>query len=219
MAAREIAAKKYGVALGAGARARLGTLIHTGKHAAQRLMRPRIPLEADASEAGEAWRDSRVAAAWDTGVGTLARVRQQLAEAGFEAVLVRQPAPASARPRLFDGAAEAKLVALAGSTPPKGRKRWSSRPLEEPVADLRIVGHASDNTIGRRREETPSSRARRSNGSSRRTPAPPAWPAWKMGWTSTRGRVIRAVRGSASTRHRSHSPPERACRPRPGPGG
>ena len=87
------------MALSAGERARLSTLIHTGEHAAQRLMRARILLKADASEAGEAWRDSQIAAALDTSVGTVARIRQQLVEAGFEAVLVRQAAPLRRRRR------------------------------------------------------------------------------------------------------------------------
>ena len=67
-------------------------------------------------------------------------------EEGFEAVLIRKHSPASARPRIFDGAAEAKLIALACSEPPKGRKRWTLQLLEE---ELNIVERASDNTIGR----------------------------------------------------------------------
>jgi len=51
---------------------------------------------------------------------TVARVRQQLVEEGFEAVLTPKRSPASARQRIFDGAAEAKLTALACSAPPKG---------------------------------------------------------------------------------------------------
>jgi hypothetical protein len=52
-------------------------------------------------------------------VDTVARTRQQLVEGGFDAVLVRKHSPASARPRIFDGPAEAKLIALACSKPPK----------------------------------------------------------------------------------------------------
>ncbi|WP_291688621.1 hypothetical protein, partial [Bradyrhizobium sp.] len=38
---------------------------------------------------------------------------------GLHAVLHRKHSPRSARPRIFDGAAEAKLIALACSKPPK----------------------------------------------------------------------------------------------------
>jgi hypothetical protein len=80
---------------------------------------------------------------------SVARTRQQLVEEGLAAVLIRKHSPASARPRIFDGAAEAKLIALACSKPPKGRKRWTLQLLEEQVVELKIVDRASDNTIGR----------------------------------------------------------------------
>ena len=58
-------------------------------------------------------------------------------EEGFEAVLTRKYNPNSARPRIFDGAAEAKLIALACSEPPKGRSRWTLALLEDKVVELR----------------------------------------------------------------------------------
>ena len=73
-------------------------------------------------KAGEGWSDSQIASALDTSVDTVARTRQQLVEEGFEAALTRKHSPASARPRIFDGAAEAKLIALACSEPPEGTR-------------------------------------------------------------------------------------------------
>ena len=66
--------------------------------------------------------------------------------------------PNSARPRIFDGAAEAKLIALTLSPAPEGFARWSLRLLEEKVVELHIVDHASDNTIGRTLKKTFSNR-------------------------------------------------------------
>ena len=63
MAAKEIAVKKYVVKLSADERARLDSVIHSGKHPAQRLMKAHILLKADAGEAGEAWSDSQIAKA------------------------------------------------------------------------------------------------------------------------------------------------------------
>jgi poly-gamma-glutamate capsule biosynthesis protein CapA/YwtB (metallophosphatase superfamily) len=94
-----------------------GSTIHAGKHSARLLTKTRILLKADASEAGEGWNDSQTAAALDTSIDTVARTRQQLVEEGLEAVLIRKHSPASARPRIFDGAAEAKLIALTRSLP------------------------------------------------------------------------------------------------------
>jgi hypothetical protein len=80
---------------------------------------------------------------------TVARVCQQLVEEGFEAVLTPRRSPASARQRIFDGAAEAKLTALACSEPPKERARSTLPLLEDKVVELNIVARVSDNTIGR----------------------------------------------------------------------
>ena len=124
-------------------------LISKGKHPARQQLKARILLKADASDAGEAWSDSQIAAALETSVDTVARARQRLVEEGVDAVLTCKHSPNSARKRIFDGEAEAKLIALACSTPPAGRAKWTLRLLEETVVELSIVDRASDNTIGR----------------------------------------------------------------------
>ena len=173
--ARQIAVKKYVVRLSDDERERLETMTRTGKHPAWRLTRARILLKADAAEgAGQGWSDNEIAAALDISAATVARTRQQLVEEGFETVLQRKHSPASAKPRIFDGASEAKLIALACSEPPKGRKRWTLKLLEEAVVELNIVERASDNTIGRVLKKTSSNRTSRNNGSSLRTPTPPS---------------------------------------------
>ena len=172
MTAKQSAIKKYVVKLSDEERAPLSTMIHKGKHPAWRITKARILLKADASEAGEGWSDSQIAAALDTTVATVSRTRQLLVEEGFEAVLTRKHSPASARQRIFDGAAEAKLIALACSKPPKGRVRWTLQLLETEVVELKIVDRASDNTIARMLKKTNSSPTSRSNGLSPRTPTP-----------------------------------------------
>ena len=149
MAKKEIAVKKYVVKLSAEERERLEAMVRAGKSSGQLLTRARILLKADVSEAGEGWSDSAISAALDTSVNNVARTRQQLVEEGFEATLRRKYNPNSARPRIFDGAAEAKLIALTLSPAPEGFARWSLRLLEEKVVELHIVERASDNTIGR----------------------------------------------------------------------
>ena len=109
-------------------------------------------LKADAGEAGEGWSGSRIAAAMDTGLVTVARIRQQLVEERFEAVLTPKPSPSSARQRIFDGAAEAKLAALACSEP-EGRARRTFPLLDDKVVELNIVARVSDNMIGRTLEK------------------------------------------------------------------
>jgi hypothetical protein len=58
---RQAAVKKYVVTLSAEEREWLEALIRTGKHSARKLLRARILLKADASEAGEALTDSQIA--------------------------------------------------------------------------------------------------------------------------------------------------------------
>ena len=164
MAGKEIAVKKYVVRLSAEERDQLNDMIGSGKRSAQLLTKARILLKADLSDAGEGWSDSRIAAALDTSIANIERARRQLVEEGFEAVLARKYNSNSARRRIFDGAAEAKLIALTLSPAPEGFARWSLRLLEEKVVELHIVERASDNTIGRTLKKTFSSRIASSNG-------------------------------------------------------
>lgn len=157
MAAIKIAVKKYVVNLNAAEREQLVGLIHKGKRSAQLLRKARILLKADVSEAGEGWNDSRIAEALDTSIANILRTRRQLVEEGLEAVLIRKYNANSARPRIFDGAAEAKLIALTCGPAPAGHAKWTLRLLEEKVVELHIVERASDNTIGRTLKKTFSS--------------------------------------------------------------
>ena len=157
MAGKEISVKKYVVRLGGEERQQLEALIRKGKGPARRLLKARILLKADVSEAGPGWSDNKIIAALDTSPAIVYRVRKQLVEEGFEAVLSRKQRATPAVPRIFDGEKEAKLIALACSKPPRGRVRWTLRLLENKVVELGIVDHASDSTIGRTLKETVSS--------------------------------------------------------------
>lgn len=170
MAAHEISVKKYVVRLSVEEREQLEGLLRKGKSTAQRLLKARILLKADASAGGEGWSDSRIIKALDTSVSMVYRVRKQLVEEGFEAVLSRKQRATPAVARIFDGEREAKLIALACSKPPKGRARWTLRLLEQKVVELKIVDRASDSTIGRALKKTFSSPIAGSAGSFHRRP-------------------------------------------------
>ena len=170
MGSKEIAVKRYVVKLSVEERERLDGLLGKGKSPARRLLKARILLKADISDAGEGWSDSRIVKALETNLSMVYRVRKQLVEEGFEAVLSRKPRATPAVPRIFDGEKEARLIALACSKPPKGRARWSLRLLENKVVELGIVERASDSTIGRTLKKTLSSHIAGSAGSSHRRP-------------------------------------------------
>ena len=150
MAAKEISVKKYVVRLSGEERERLETLIRKGKSPARRVLKARILLKADVSEAGKGWSDNRIIEALETSPSMVYRVRKQLVEEGFEAVLSRKPRAMPAIARIFDGEKEAKLIALACSKPPKGRARWTLRLLENKVVELGIVDRATTARSGAR---------------------------------------------------------------------
>ena len=174
MAGKDISVKRYVVRLSKEEREQLQALIRKGKGPARRLLKARILLKADVSEGGPGWSDSKVIAALDTSASMVYRVRKQLVEEGFEAVLSRKQRATPAVARIFDGEKEAKLIALACSKPPKGRVRWTLRLLENKVVELGIVDRASDSTIHRTLKKTVSSPIAASAGLSPRRPTAPS---------------------------------------------
>jgi hypothetical protein len=74
------AVKKYVVRLSGEERQQVEELIRKGKSPARRLLKARILLKADISEAGPGWSDNKIIAAMDTSVSMVYRVRKQLVE-------------------------------------------------------------------------------------------------------------------------------------------
>ena len=160
----EFSSKKYIVRLSEAERLELENLIHTGKRPAWQITKARILLKADVSEGGPGWSDTDIVSALDTSVNTVARTRRRLVEEGLASVLAYKRSPNSARVKVLDGAAEARLIALACSEPPAGRARWTMSLLAEKVIELKIVPEVSPSTIERTLKKTRSSLTRKSNG-------------------------------------------------------
>jgi transposase len=150
--------KKYRVTLTAEEREALQALIAAGKAAAQKLTHARILLKADAAPDGPAWPDARIAEAVEVNVTTVERVRERFVEQGLDAALVRKPQARPSRERTLDGAAEARLIALACSDPPAGRARWTLRLLADRLVELEIVDTVSPETVRQVLKKTNSSR-------------------------------------------------------------
>jgi hypothetical protein len=66
--------------------------------------------------------------------------------AGLDAAVYRKP-PARSYRRRLDGEQEARLVALACSAPPEGRKRWTLRLLADRLVALEVVESVSYETV------------------------------------------------------------------------
>ena len=159
--------KKYKVTLTPEERQQLRQLISAGKASAKKLAHARILLKADAAEAGPAWPDARIAQAVEVSVATVERVRERFVEQGLEAALVRKPQDRPSRQRKLDGAAEARLIALACSRPPEGRVCWTMQLLADKLVELQVVDSVCDETVRRVLQKTKSNRGRSSSGASR----------------------------------------------------
>jgi len=126
--------------------------------------RARVLLKADSGPEGPAWTDERAAEFAEVSLSTVHRVRQQLVEEGFEAVLCpRHPSP-NRQYRKLDGAGEAQLIATACSSPPEGRCRWTLHLLAEKLVELRIVDSISHECVRNTLKKTNCSRIAGSNG-------------------------------------------------------
>jgi len=150
--------KKYKVTLTAEERNSLQDLIAAGKASAQKLAHARILLKADAADGGPAWTDVRIAEAVEVNVTTVERVRERFVEQGLDAALVRKKQARPSRQPTLDGRAEARLVTLACSSPPRGRVRWTLRLLADRLVELEIVEAVSTETVRRVLKKTNSSR-------------------------------------------------------------
>ena len=139
-------AKRYRVTLTAAEREALDGMISRGKADARKLAHARVLLQADASEGGPDWTDTRIAEAVRVSVRTIERVRQRFVEDGLEVALLPKPSP-RVYARKLDGEQEAKLVALACSGPPEGKKRWTLRLLAERMMELEVVPELSHETV------------------------------------------------------------------------
>ncbi len=153
-----MAAKKFIVELDAAERERLNALISKGKAPAKTILKARILLKADQAEGGPGWLDAEIVEALDTNLTMVSRVREKLVSQGLDAVLTRKKRETPPVRAIFDGEAQAKLTALACSTPPEGYARWTIRLLADHVVERRIVETAHFNTVGRALKKTTSSR-------------------------------------------------------------
>jgi transposase len=141
--------KKYLVTLTPEERHWLTGLVSAGKRSALTITRARVLLKADQADGGPAWEDQDIAEALDCSVRTVERVRQRFVERGPEQALGRKPQDRPSRERKFDGAAEARLIALACSAPPEGRACWTMKLLADRLVELEVFDSVSDETVRR----------------------------------------------------------------------
>lgn len=140
-------AKKYIVNLTDDERTELLALTKKGKVAARTVTRAHLLLQADTGVT-----DETIAQALHIGTATVERIRKRCVEEGIAAALAERPR--LGRHRKLDAKAEATLIALACSTPPDERARWTLQLLADKLVELTVVDTLSDETVRRTLKKT-----------------------------------------------------------------
>jgi hypothetical protein len=167
-------APRYRVELTKEERQWLERLTRPGKTGSRRYIHARALLLCDAGEGGPSWGVADVAEALGVACRTIERLKRLFVEEGMEAAVERREREAPPREVRFDGAFEARLIALACSEAPEGRSRWTVRLLADKAVELEYAPSVSHMTVQRALKKTSLSLTSGSTGRSRRRAAPPS---------------------------------------------
>jgi len=163
---------RYRVTLTEQERNELEVLTKQGRINARKFIHARALLLCDAGDSGPAWKVADAAEALGITSRTIEHIKKQFVEEGLEAALDRKPLEKPPREIEFDGAFEARLIALACSDVPDGRARWTVRLLADKVVELKISEHVSHMTVQRILKKTNLNLISASTGKSRRKGVP-----------------------------------------------
>jgi len=173
---------RYRVTLTEQERNGLEALTKRGKTHARKFVHARALLLCDAGAGGPAWTVADTAEALGVSSRAIEHLKKRFVEDGLEAALERKPREKPPREVTFDGAFEARLIALACSDAPKGRRRWTVRLLADRVVELNFAASVSHMTVQRVLKKTNLSLICASTGKSLRKETRRLEPTWRMSW-------------------------------------
>lgn len=165
---------RYRVTLTKDERNALEALTKKGKIEARRFKHARALLLCDASPEGPAWKVADVADALGVTSRSIEHLKKRFVEEGLEAALERKPREKPPREVIFDGAFEARLIALACSDTPEGHNRWTVRLLAEKAVELHFADKVSHMTVQRTLKKMNFSLTEKNTGKSRRKAVQPS---------------------------------------------
>ena len=142
-------APRYRVTLETEEREELLSLTRTSKTSGKLFLNARALLLCDRGPDGPGWTVARTAQALGVTSRTIEHIKRRFVEEGLEAALRRKPRQRKPREVTFDGAFEARLIALACSSAPQGRRRWTVRLLAEKAVELGLAPTVSPMTVQR----------------------------------------------------------------------
>lgn len=140
---------RYRITLSKQERKELEALTRNGKTGAKKFIHARALLLCDAGPDGPAWTVAVAAEALGVTSRTIEHLKKRFVEDGLEAALVRKTREKPPRDVIFDGAFEARLIALACSDAPEGYQRWTVRLLADKAVELNFASSVSHMTVQR----------------------------------------------------------------------
>jgi len=140
---------RYRVTLTKQERKELKALTRNGKTGAKKFITARALLLCDAGPNGPAWTVAKAAEALGVTSRTIEHMKKRFVEEGLESALVRKARVRPPRDIIFDGAFEARLIALACSEAPEGYQRWTVRLLADKAVELNFAQCVSHMTVHR----------------------------------------------------------------------
>jgi transposase len=163
---------RYRVTLTSEEREELAALTRTAKTNGKRFLYARALLLCDAGPQGPAWTVADTAEAMGVTPRTIEHLKQRFVEEGLDVALERKKREKAPRGVTFDGAFEARLITLACSEAPEGRRRWTVRLLAEKAVELSLATNVSHMTVQRILKKTNLSLTSGSTGKFPRRRAP-----------------------------------------------
>ena len=120
----------------------LQSIVQSGADKARKITRCRVLLMADGPKGKT---DEQISDSLDICLATVYNIRRRCCLSGVEAGINERPR--SGQPPMFNGKPAARITAIACSTPPDGRARWSLRLLADRAIELDIVESISHQSV------------------------------------------------------------------------
>jgi transposase len=149
--------EKYKVTLTVEERKGLEHVASVGKAAARKLAHARILLSADEGPDGPRRADEDIVEALGVSLSTIARVRKRFVTESLDAALDHRPQPRRPDKVKITAAVEGRLIRLACSDPPQGRRCWTLELLADRLVALGCVAGVSREAVRRALKKTTSS--------------------------------------------------------------
>ena len=140
---------RYRVTLKCEVRRELEKLTRHGKTESRKYIHARALLLCDTGTGSPPWIVADVAEALGITSRAIEKLKKRFVEEGLNAALERKPREKPPREVQFDGAFEARLVALACSAAPEGCARWTVRLLADKAVELNFASSVSHMTVQR----------------------------------------------------------------------